>query len=211
MSVSAIYFDIPGTPQEDKWSVATFGEELDSERCHGIVLKVLSGGQFARVRWGIAIDGRSQRVCVANLQLEAEDGGLEPPAEEGRVFQPLSYSSSSDALDKESSSFSDSDDDASESEDESDIQSQSASGGGERDPSQPQPSNAKRKKSPAEVDHNKAGKVTTAHGLEWMFVDDVSVDAYKDYLYKPKLRVADPASMSVLDFWLLSFSWREHW
>ena len=43
------------------------------------------------------------------------------------------------------------------------------------------------------------------YGLEWKFVDDVSVDAYKDNRYKPKLRVADPASMSVLDFWLLLF------
>ena len=48
MSVSATYFDIPGTPHEDKWCVATFGEELDSERCHGTVLKVLSGEKFAR-------------------------------------------------------------------------------------------------------------------------------------------------------------------
>ena len=36
---------------------------------------------------------------VANLQLEAEEGGLEPLAEGRRVFQPLSYSSSSDAFD----------------------------------------------------------------------------------------------------------------
>ena len=42
-------------------------------------------------------------VCVANLQQEAEDSGLEPPAEGGRTFQPLSYSSSSDAFDEESS------------------------------------------------------------------------------------------------------------
>ena len=55
-----------------------------------------------------------------------------------------------------------------------------------------------RKKSPTEVDLNN-GKVT-AHGLEWTFLDDVSVDAYKDNRYKPKLRVASPASMSVLDF-----------
>ena len=53
------------------------------------------------VRWDI--DGRSQRVGVANLQLETEEGGLEPPAEgrreggleppaEGRrVFPTLSY------------------------------------------------------------------------------------------------------------------------
>ena len=45
----------------------------------------------------------------------------------------------------------------------------------------------------------------TAHGMEWKFVDDVSVDAYKDNRHKPKLRVASPASMSVLDFWLLFF------
>ena len=61
------------------------------------MLKVLSGGQLASVKWDI--DGRSQRVGVANLQLEAEEGGLEPPAEGGRVFQPLSYSSSRDAFD----------------------------------------------------------------------------------------------------------------
>ena len=113
--------------------MATFGEEWDSERSSAMgwtVLKVLNGGQFATVRWDI--DGRSQRVGVANLQLEAEEGGLEPSAEERKVFQPLSCSSSSDAFDEESSSSSDSDDDASESEseDESDIQSQSASGGG---------------------------------------------------------------------------------
>ena len=76
MSVPATYFDIPGTPHEDKWSVATFWEEKDKERCHGTVWKVLSGGQFARVRWDI--DGRSQCVGVANLQLESEEGGLEP-------------------------------------------------------------------------------------------------------------------------------------
>ena len=142
---------------------------------------------------------------VANLQLEAEKGGLEPPEEGRKKFQPFSYSSSSAALDEENSSSSDSNDDAneSESEDEIDIQSQSASGGRKRGPSQPQRSNAKRKKSPAEVDDNK-GKVA-AHGLEWKFVDGVSVDAYKDNRYKPKLRVADPLSMSVLDFWLFSF------
>ena len=32
-----------------------------------------------------------------------------------------------------------------------------------------------------------------------------SVDAYKDNRYKPKLCVFDPASISVLDFWLLVF------
>ena len=35
--------------------------------------------------------------------------------------------------------------------------------------------------------------------------DDVSVDAYKDNRYTPKLRIAVSASMSVLDFWLLFF------
>ena len=65
------------------------GEEWDSERCHRTVLKVLSGGQFSRVGWDI--DGRSQRVGVANLQLEAEEAGLEPPAEGRRVVQPFSY------------------------------------------------------------------------------------------------------------------------
>ena len=187
VSVPATYFDIPGTPHEEKWSVATFGEECDSERCHGTVLKVLSGRQFARGRWDI--DGRSQRVGVAELQLEAEEGGLERPAEGRRVFQPLSYSSSSDAFDGERSSSSDSDDDASESESEhrSDIQSQSASGGRKRGSSQPQRSNAKRKKSPAEVDHNN-GTVTWS-GVE--VADHVSVDAFKDNWYKPKLRVAD--------------------
>ena len=71
---------------------------------------------------------------VANLQLEAEEGVLEPPAEGRRVFQLFSYSSSSEGFAKESSCSSDSDDDASESEseDESDIQSQSASGGRKR-------------------------------------------------------------------------------
>ena len=75
MSVPATYFDIPGTPHEEKWSVVTFGEGWDSEWCHETVLKVLNGGQFARVKWDI--DGRRQRVGVANLQLEAEEGGLE--------------------------------------------------------------------------------------------------------------------------------------
>ena len=75
-----------------------------------------------------------------------------------------------------------------------------ASGGRKRGPSQPRCSNAKRKKSPAEVYHTN-GKVT-AHGLQWKFeADDVSVDAFQENRYKPKLRVADPASMSVLDFW----------
>ena len=40
---------------------------------------------------------------------------------------------------------------------------------------------------------------------ERKFVDDVSVDSYKDKQHKPKLRVAGPASMSGLDFWLLFF------
>ena len=164
--------------------------------------KVLSGGQFARVRWDI--DGRSQRVGVANLQLEAEEGWLEPPAEGRRVFQLFSYSSSSEGFDKESSSCRGSDDDASESEseDESDIQSQSANGGRKR-VLHKYSAQMPRKESPAEVDLNN-GKVT-AHGLEWKFVDDVSVDAYKDNRHKPKLRVAGPASISVLDFWLLFF------
>ena len=179
MSVPAIYFDIPGTPHEDKWSVATFWEEKNKERCHGTVWKVLSGGEFARVRWDI--DRRSQCVGVVNLQLEAEEGGLEPPAEGRRVFQLFSSSSSTEGFDKESSSSSGSDDDASESksEDESDIQSQSANG--DRNSKRvlhKHSAQMPRKKSPAEVDLNK-GKVT-AHGLEWKFVDDVSVDANKD-------------------------------
>ena len=116
---------------------------------------------------------------VANLQLEAEEGALKPPAKGRRVFQIFSFSSSTDGFEKESSSFSGSDDDASESEseDKSDIQSQSANGDRKRvlhEHSAQMP----RKKSPAEVDLN-YGKVT-AHGLEWKFVDDVSVDAYKD-------------------------------
>ena len=68
------------------------------------------------------------------LDLEADEGGLEPPAEGRRVFQLFSYSSSTEGFAKESSSSSGSDDDASESksEDESDIQSQSANGGRKR-------------------------------------------------------------------------------
>ena len=141
---------------------------------------------------------------VANLQLEAEEGGLEPPAEGRRVFQPFSYSSSSEGFNKESSSSSGSDDDATESdcEHENDIQSQSANGG-RKSVLHKHSAQMPRKKSPAEVDLNN-GKVT-AHGLEWKFVDDVSADAYKDNRHKPKLRVAGPASMSVLDFWLLFF------
>ena len=42
MSVPATYFDIPGTPHDDKWSVATFWEDKDKEKCHGTVWKVLS-------------------------------------------------------------------------------------------------------------------------------------------------------------------------
>ena len=56
------------------------------------------------MRWDI--DGRSQRAGVADLQLEAEEGGLEPPPEGRRVFQRLSFSSSSDAFDEEESSSS---------------------------------------------------------------------------------------------------------
>ena len=175
VSIPATYFDIPGTTHEDKWSVATFWEEKDKERCHGTVWKVLSGGQFAKMRWDI--DGRSQCVGVANLQLEAEEGGLEPPAEGRRVFQLFSCSSSSEGFDKESSSSSGSDDDSSEneSEDKSDIQSQSANGGRKR-VLHKNSAQMPRKESPAEVDLNN-GKVT-AHGLEWKFVDNVSVDAY---------------------------------
>ena len=82
--VPVTYFDIPGTQHEDKWSVATLGEEWESERCHGTVWKVLSGRQFARVRWDI--DRGSQCVGVANLQPEADEGGLQSPAEGRRVF-----------------------------------------------------------------------------------------------------------------------------
>ena len=84
LSVPVSYFNIPGTLHENKWSVATFGEEWDSERCNGTVLKVLSGGQFARVRWDI--DGGSQCVGLANLQLEAEEGGLDLQQREGEFF-----------------------------------------------------------------------------------------------------------------------------
>ena len=81
-----------------------------------------------------------------------------------------------EGFDKESSSSSGSDDDASESEseDESDVQSQSANGGMKR-VLHKHSAQMPRKKSPAEVDLNN-GKVT-AHGLEWKFVDDVSVQA----------------------------------
>ena len=85
VSVPAIYFDIPGTPHEDKWSVATFWEEWNSERCHGTVLKVLSGGQLARMRWHI--DRRSQRVGVArnwNKKLRKVDWNLQQ--REGEFF-----------------------------------------------------------------------------------------------------------------------------
>ena len=135
---------------------------------------------------------------VAYLQVEAAEGVLEPPAEGRRVFQLFSYSSSSEGFAKESSSSSGSDDDGSESEseDESDIQSQSANGG-RKTVFHKQSAQRPRKKPPAEDLNN--GKVT-AHGLEWKFVDDVSLDAYKDNQYKPKLRVANPACMSVLDF-----------
>ena len=81
-------------------------------------------------------------------------------------------------------------------EDESDVQSQSANGGMKR-VLHKHSAQMPRKKSPAEVDLNN-GKVT-AHGLEWKFVDDVSVDAYKDNRHKPKLRVAGPAIVC-LDF-----------
>ena len=162
-----------------------------------VELEVLSGGQFARVGWDI--DGRSQCVGVANLQQEAEEGGLEPPAEGRRVFKFFSYSSSDEGFDKESPNSSGSDDDASESESEdgSDVQSQSANGGRKR-VLHKHSAQMPRKKPPAEVDLNN-GKVTP-HGLEWKLVDEVSVDAYKDNRYKPKLRVAGPASVSVLDF-----------
>ena len=191
-----LIFQAPHTSR-DRWSVATFWEEKDNERCHGTVWKVLSGGQFARMRWDI--DGRSQCVGVANLQQEAEESGWEPPAEGRRVFQLFSYSSSTEGFDKESSSSSGSDDDASESEseDESDIQSQSANGDRKR-VLHKHSAQMPRKMSLAEVDLNN-GKVT-APGLEWKFVDDVPVDAYKDNRHKPKRRVASPAGMSVLDF-----------
>ena len=144
---------------------------------------------------------------VANLQLEAEEGGLEPPAEGRRVFQPLSYSSSSDAFDplmKKAQApvilmmmpvkvrvrtrvIS-----------RANLPVEAGRGVLHNHSAEV----LKRKKSPAEIDHNN-GKVT-AHSLEWKFVDDASVDAYKDNRYTPKLRIAVPASMSVLDFCLKS-------
>ena len=39
----------------------------------------------------------------------------------------------------------------------------------------------------------------------WKFVDDMAVDAFKDTRFKPKLHVADPSTLSVIDFWLLYF------
>ena len=53
VSVPATFFDIPGTPDVDRWSVASFGDDWDSARCSGLVLKVLQGGLFCRVRWEI--------------------------------------------------------------------------------------------------------------------------------------------------------------
>ena len=117
---------------------------------------------------------------------------------EGECFSfSATQAPASEGFAKESSSSSGSDDDASksESEDESDIQSQSANGGRKR-VLHKQSAQMPRKKSPAEDLNN--GKVT-AHGLEWKFVDDVSLDACNNQ-YKPKLRVANPACMSVLDF-----------
>ena len=40
VSVPATFFDIAGTPDEDKWSVATFGDDWQSARCCGTVQKV---------------------------------------------------------------------------------------------------------------------------------------------------------------------------
>ena len=192
-----LIFQAPHTRAGGLWPPS--GRRKIKKGAMGLSGKFLSGGQFARVRWDL--DGRSQCVGVANLQLEAEEGGLKPPAEGRRVFQLFSSSSSTEGFDKESSSSSGSDDDASESEseDESDIQSQSANG--DRNSKRvlhKHIAQMPRKKSPAEVGLNN-GKVT-AHGLEWKFVDDVSVDANKDNRHKPKLRVASQASMSVLDF-----------
>ena len=180
-------------------SLATFWEEKDKERCHGIVWKVLSGGQFARVRWDI--DGRSQCVGVANLQLEAEEGGLEPSAEGRRVFQLFSYSSCNEGFNKKKA--------------QAPVvlmmmpvkvrvrtrvisRANLPMEAGRGSFTSTALKCHETWESPAEVDLNN-GKVT-AHGLEWKFVDDVSVDAYKDNRHKPKLRVAGPASMSVLDF-----------
>ena len=138
-----------------------------------------------------------------NQKLRKVDWNLQQ--REGEFLQPLSYLSSSKAFDKERYKSSDSDEDASESEseDESDIQSQSASGGRKR------------------VLNNHGaqmqnGKVTSwsitpmakLQPMVWIrslrLMMSPHVDAYKECRYKPKLRVADPASMSVLDFWDVS-------
>ena len=194
VSVPATYCDIPGTPHEDNWSVATLGggePVRDKERCLGTVLKFLSGGQFTRVKGDI--DGQSQLVGVPNLQLEAEEGALEPPAEGKRVLQwgfwrrKLKLQWFWWCHRKWGREW---------------YREPICQWKQEKGPSQPQRSNATEEVTSRS--RSQRWQVTT-HGLEWKFVDDVSEDAYKDNRYKPKLCVADPANMSVLDFWLLFF------
>ena len=67
VGVPARLFDIPGAPDADMWSVATFGDGWDSARCSGLDLKVLRDGLFCRVRW--EIDNRVDRVGVLHCMM----------------------------------------------------------------------------------------------------------------------------------------------
>ena len=87
-------------------------------------------------------------------------------------------------------------------EDGEDLEEDTTSRGRKRSQAQHQ-SRKKRQKEPKKVD-NGNGNVT-AHNLVWKFVDDMAVDAFKDTRFKPKLHVADPSTLSVIDFWLLFF------
>ena len=87
-------------------------------------------------------------------------------------------------------------------EDGEDLEEDTTSRGRKRSQDQHQ-SRKKRQKEPKKVDHGNGN--VTAHNLVWKFVDDMAVDAFKDTRFKPKLHVADPSTLSVIDFWLLFF------
>ena len=65
ISVPATYFDGRGA---EKWSQQEFGDRWNTATCSGIVLRILRGGQWCRVKWDV--DGAVTRVAVRDLHVD---------------------------------------------------------------------------------------------------------------------------------------------
>ena len=69
VSVPATFFDLPGTTDAEKLSLATFGPQSGETRCSGQVMKVLFGEKYDKVKW--VINQRVERVGVEHLQIDS--------------------------------------------------------------------------------------------------------------------------------------------